>query len=103
VPTLGGATGGAHRVRRPAATAHNLDSSKIVAPRAFRVALHFPRRWHMSCAMAGKHRTRMCINGRGSAGLLLSDLPALGGVDSIVVESHSRAYSEDLQRAGMLE
>lgn len=34
MPTLGGATGGAHRVRQPAATAHNLDSSKIVAPRA---------------------------------------------------------------------
>jgi p-hydroxybenzoate 3-monooxygenase len=48
-------------------------------------------------------RTQVGIVGAGPAGLLLSHLLALGGVDSVVVENRSRAYCEARQRAGMLE
>src|SRR5690348_3590689 len=48
-------------------------------------------------------RTQVGIVGAGPAGLLLSHLLALRGVDSIVVENRSRAYCEARQRAGMLE
>jgi p-hydroxybenzoate 3-monooxygenase len=47
--------------------------------------------------------TQVGIVGAGPAGLLLSHLLALRGVDSIVVESRSRAYCEARQRAGLLE
>jgi len=53
--------------------------------------------------MTVKHRTQVGIVGAGPAGLLLSHLLALGGVDSIVIETRSRAYCEARQRAGMLE
>jgi len=53
--------------------------------------------------MTIKHRTQVGIVGAGPAGLLLSHLLALGGVDSIVIETRSRAYCEARQRAGMLE
>jgi len=52
--------------------------------------------------MIVKQRTRVGIVGAGPAGLLLSHLLALAGVDSIVVENRSRAYCEARQRAGML-
>ncbi len=45
----------------------------------------------------------MGIVGAGPAGLLLSHLLALSGVDSVVVENRSRAYCEARQRAGLLE
>jgi p-hydroxybenzoate 3-monooxygenase len=48
-------------------------------------------------------RTQVGIVGAGPAGLLLSHLLALRGVDSIVVENRSRAYCEARQRAGLLE
>src|SRR5579863_9868630 len=48
-------------------------------------------------------RTQVGIVGAGPAGLLLSHLLALAGIDSIVVENRSRAYCEARQRAGMLE
>jgi len=48
-------------------------------------------------------RTRVGIVGAGPAGLLLSHLLALRGVDSVVVENRSRAYCEARQRAGLLE
>src|SRR5579863_3078055 len=48
-------------------------------------------------------RTQVGIVGAGPAGLLLSHLLALGGVDSVCVENRSRAYCEARQRAGMLE
>jgi p-hydroxybenzoate 3-monooxygenase len=50
-----------------------------------------------------RQRTQVGIVGAGPAGLLLSHLLALGGVESIVVEARSRAYCEARQRAGMLE
>ncbi|HWG02340.1 MAG TPA: 4-hydroxybenzoate 3-monooxygenase [Trebonia sp.] len=53
--------------------------------------------------MAVHERTQVGIVGAGPAGLLLSHLLALGGVDSVVVENRSRAYCEARQRAGMLE
>ena len=46
-------------------------------------------------------RTQVGIVGAGPAGLLLSHLLALAGIDSVVVESRSRAYCEDRQRAGL--
>jgi len=48
-------------------------------------------------------RTQVGIVGAGPAGLLLSHLLALRGVESIVVETRSRAYCEARQRAGVLE
>src|SRR5215831_6859822 len=48
-------------------------------------------------------RTQVGIVGAGPAGLLLSHLLALRGIDSIVVEDRSRAYCEARQRAGLLE
>jgi p-hydroxybenzoate 3-monooxygenase len=48
-------------------------------------------------------RTQVGIVGAGPAGLLLSHLLALRGVDSVVVENRSRAYCEARQRAGLLE
>jgi p-hydroxybenzoate 3-monooxygenase len=48
-------------------------------------------------------RTQVGIVGAGPAGLLLSQLLALRGIDSVVVETRSRAYCEARQRAGLLE
>jgi p-hydroxybenzoate 3-monooxygenase len=48
-------------------------------------------------------KTRVCIVGAGPAGLLLSHLLHLEGIESIVVESRSRRYAEERVRAGVLE
>ena len=48
-------------------------------------------------------RTQVGIVGAGPAGLLLSHLLALRGIDSGLVEIRSRAYCEARQRAGVLE
>ena len=48
-------------------------------------------------------RTQVGIVGAGPAGLLLSHLLALRGVDSVLVELRSREYCEARQRAGVLE
>jgi p-hydroxybenzoate 3-monooxygenase len=48
-------------------------------------------------------RTKVAISGAGPAGLLLSQLLHLRGIDSVVLESRDRAYVERRQRAGMLE
>jgi p-hydroxybenzoate 3-monooxygenase len=48
-------------------------------------------------------RTQVGIVGAGPAGLLLSHLLALAGVDSVVVEARSRAHCEARQRAGLLK
>ncbi len=48
-------------------------------------------------------RTQVGIVGAGPAGLLLSQLLAREGIDSIIVENRSRAYCEARIRAGLLE
>ncbi|GAA2876618.1 4-hydroxybenzoate 3-monooxygenase [Streptosporangium fragile] len=48
-------------------------------------------------------RTQVGIIGAGPAGLLLSHLLHLRGIDSVVVESRSREYVERRVRAGVLE
>ena len=48
-------------------------------------------------------RTQVGIIGAGPAGLLLAQLLARRGVDSVVLESRSRAYVEARIRAGVLE
>ena len=53
--------------------------------------------------MTVHERTQVGIVGAGPAGLLLSHLLALGGVESVCVENRSRVYCEARQRAGMLE
>jgi p-hydroxybenzoate 3-monooxygenase len=53
--------------------------------------------------MTVSSRAQVGIVGAGPAGLLLSHLLALRGIDSIVVENRSRAYCEARQRAGLLE
>jgi p-hydroxybenzoate 3-monooxygenase len=53
--------------------------------------------------MTVHERTQVGIIGAGPAGLLLSHLLALGGIDSVCVETRSRDHCEARQRAGMLE
>jgi len=48
-------------------------------------------------------RTQVAIIGAGPSGLLLSQLLHLHGIDSIVVERHSREYVAARIRAGVLE
>jgi p-hydroxybenzoate 3-monooxygenase len=50
-----------------------------------------------------KLRTQVGIVGAGPAGLLLSHLLHLEGVESVVVEARSRQYVEERVRAGVLE
>src|SRR6202012_619035 len=53
--------------------------------------------------MTVRERTQVGIVGAGPAGLLLSHLLALGGVESGCVETRSRVYCQSRQRGGMLE
>jgi p-hydroxybenzoate 3-monooxygenase len=48
-------------------------------------------------------RTQVGIIGAGPAGLLLAHLLHLRGIDSVVLESHTREYIEKRVRAGLLE
>ena len=48
-------------------------------------------------------RTQVAIIGGGPAGLLLSQILHLGGVESIVIERESRAHVLERIRAGVLE
>jgi p-hydroxybenzoate 3-monooxygenase len=48
-------------------------------------------------------RTQIGIVGAGLAGLLLSHLLHLDGIESIVVENKSRQYVEERVRAGVIE
>lgn len=48
-------------------------------------------------------RTQVGIVGAGPAGLILSQLLALAGIESHIVEIRSREHCEQRQRAGMLE
>ena len=48
-------------------------------------------------------RTQVGIVGAGPAGLVLSHLLYLQGIDSVVVENRSRQYVEERVRAGVLE
>ena len=50
-----------------------------------------------------KLRTQVGIVGAGPAGLLLSHLLHLDGIDSVIVENRSRDYVEHRVRAGVLE
>jgi p-hydroxybenzoate 3-monooxygenase len=50
-----------------------------------------------------KSRTQVGIVGAGPAGLLLSHLLHLEGIESAVVETRSRQYVEERVRAGLLE
>jgi p-hydroxybenzoate 3-monooxygenase len=51
----------------------------------------------------GTQRTQVGIIGAGPAGLLLSHLLHLAGIDSVVLEARSRDYIENRIRAGVLE
>ncbi|MDN3567186.1 4-hydroxybenzoate 3-monooxygenase [Paeniroseomonas aquatica] len=48
-------------------------------------------------------RTQVGIVGAGPAGLLLAHLLHLAGIESVVLETRSRAYVEERIRAGLLE
>jgi p-hydroxybenzoate 3-monooxygenase len=48
-------------------------------------------------------RTQVAIVGAGPAGLMLAHLLSLEGIESIVIESRTRAYVEQRVRAGVLE
>ena len=53
--------------------------------------------------MPVSQRTQVGIVGAGPAGMVLSHLLALEGIDSIVIENRSRQYVEERVRAGVLE
>jgi p-hydroxybenzoate 3-monooxygenase len=53
--------------------------------------------------VANPQRTQVGIVGAGPAGLVLSHLLYLHGIDSVVVENRSRQYVEERVRAGVLE
>ena len=55
------------------------------------------------CATKAPRRTQVGIVGAGPAGLLLSHLLHLAGMDSVVLETRSRAEIEATLRAGVLE
>jgi p-hydroxybenzoate 3-monooxygenase len=48
-------------------------------------------------------RTQVGIVGAGPAGLMLSHLLHLAGIESIVIEDRSREYCENRVRAGLME
>jgi p-hydroxybenzoate 3-monooxygenase len=48
-------------------------------------------------------RTQVGIVGAGPAGLMLSHLLHLSGIESVVLEAHTRQYVEERVRAGVLE
>ena len=48
-------------------------------------------------------RTQVGIVGAGPAGLLLSQLLHLQGIESVILEARSRAHVEGRIRAGVLE
>src|SRR5664279_4100267 len=48
-------------------------------------------------------RTQVAIVGAGPSGLLLAQILAKHGVESVVVENRSRAYVEARVRAGVIE
>lgn len=48
-------------------------------------------------------RTQVGIVGAGPAGLMLSHLLHLAGIDSVILEARSRAYCEGRVRAGLIE
>src|SRR5580704_9731014 len=48
-------------------------------------------------------RTQVGIIGAGPAGLMLSHLLHRDGIESVVLEKHSRQYLEERVRAGVLE
>jgi p-hydroxybenzoate 3-monooxygenase len=48
-------------------------------------------------------RTQVGIIGGGPAGLLLSHLLHLQGIDSVVLEARTREYCENRIRAGLME
>ena len=50
-----------------------------------------------------KNKTQVGIIGAGPAGLLLSHLLHLKGIDSVILEARSRQYVEERVRAGVLE
>ncbi len=53
--------------------------------------------------MEKRLRTQVAIIGGGPAGLLLSQLLHVAGIDSVVLERHTRDYVEARIRAGLLE
>jgi p-hydroxybenzoate 3-monooxygenase len=53
--------------------------------------------------LADRMRTQVAIVGAGPAGLLLSHLLGLEGVESVLVETRTRDYVESRIRAGILE
>jgi p-hydroxybenzoate 3-monooxygenase len=53
--------------------------------------------------MVGRMRTQVGIVGSGPAGLLLSQLLHLRGIETVILERRSRAYVEGRIRAGVLE
>ena len=59
--------------------------------------------FQVSIPVANPQRTQVGIVGAGPAGLVLSHLLYLHGIDSIVVENRSRQYVEERVRAGVLE
>src|SRR5439155_11244847 len=69
--------------------------------RVHRPALDHPARRHPGVPVL--MRTQVGIVGAGPAGLVLAHLLHLRGIDSVVLENHSREHIERRIRAGVLE
>src|SRR5262245_15911381 len=63
---------------------------------SFNIKKHQAPQGHMS-------RTQVAIVGAGPAGLLLSQLLHLDGIDCVVLEARNREHVESRIRAGVLE
>lgn len=53
--------------------------------------------------MTNRHRTQVCIIGSGPSGLLLAQILAKAGIDTILLDRQDRAHIESRIRAGVLE
>ena len=68
-----------------------------------RVSVEYRFQITASLVIDRKMRTQVGIVGAGPAGLFLSLLLQREGIESVVVEMHSRKYVEERIRAGVLE
>ena len=76
---------------------------KVVSDPTFNPDVEFCCPHTVKQGASQKMRTQVGIVGAGPAGLLLSHLLRLEGVESVVLEARSRDYVEQRVRAGVLE
>src|SRR6185312_13958286 len=78
-------------------------SQQEAAEERGRTSKHHGGSFYTRGATRRRMRVQIGIVGAGPAGLLLSHLLQLAGIESIVLERQSRRYCEDRVRAGVIE